>query len=94
MSDVVTAYLSTPPIARTAATVVFLASVGVYTGMIASSPFYFHYQLLLQFPPAIHRLFTSFLITRPQMAVVFEPYFSMYAYNAIQDSRLKLTVRL
>lgn len=61
------------------ATAVFISSVAVYTGMIASHPFFFHYSQLFQFPPAIHRLVTSFLITGPQIAIIFEPYF-LYSY--------------
>ena len=64
---------------RTVATAIFVSSVAVYSGMIASSPFFFHYSQLFQFPPPLHRLVTSFLITGPQLAVLLEPYF-IYSY--------------
>ncbi|KAI1169332.1 Der1-like family protein [Nemania serpens] len=79
MSDVTTLYFSTPPVARTAATAVFLASVAVYTGMLSIDGFPFHYSMLLKFPPAIHRLVTSFLITSKDLGVLFDTYF-IYSY--------------
>ncbi|KAI1327814.1 Der1-like family protein [Xylariaceae sp. FL0255] len=79
MSDVTSLYFSTPPIARTVATVVFLTSVGVYTGMLSIYGFVFHYSMLLQFPPAIHRFVTSFLITSKDLGVLMDTYF-LYTY--------------
>ncbi|KAI1171934.1 Der1-like family protein [Nemania sp. FL0916] len=79
MSDFTTLYFSTPPVARTVATAVFLASVGVYTGMLSIHGFIFHYSMLLQFPPAIHRLVTCFLITSKDLGVLFDTYF-LYTY--------------
>ncbi|GAP93221.1 putative der1-like family protein [Rosellinia necatrix] len=79
MSDVTTLYFSTPPVARTVATVVFLSSVAVYTGMLSIYGFFFHYSMLLQFPPGMHRLVTSFLITSKDLGVLFDTYF-VYTY--------------
>jgi len=79
MSDVMSAYMAAPPIARTVATAIFVCSVGVYTGALSMDPFFFHYMYLFKFPPAIHRLVTSFLLTGPQLSVIFEPYF-VYSY--------------
>ncbi|KAI1266604.1 Der1-like family protein [Xylariaceae sp. FL1019] len=79
MSDVTTLYFAAPPIARTVATAVFLASVGVYTGMLSIYGFLFHYSMLLQFPPAIHRFITSFLITSKDLGVLMDTYF-VYTY--------------
>ncbi|KAI0471777.1 Der1-like family protein [Xylariaceae sp. FL0804] len=81
MSDVRSAYMAAPPIARTVATVVFLASVGVYTGMLDIYGFLFHYSLLIKFPPAVHRLVTSFLITSKDLGVLMDTYF-LYTYIA------------
>ncbi|KAI1776292.1 Der1-like family protein [Hypoxylon cercidicola] len=75
MADIASVYMNTPPIARTVATAVFVSSVGVYTGMLSSSPFFFHYSLLLKFPPALYRLVTSFLITGPDFGVLLDTYF-------------------
>ncbi|KAI1505621.1 Der1-like family-domain-containing protein [Biscogniauxia marginata] len=79
MSDIVSYYMATPPIARTVATVVFLASLGVYTGMLSIYGFIFHYSFLLKFPPGIHRFVTSFLITSKDLGVLFDTYF-VYTY--------------
>ncbi|KAI0166908.1 Der1-like family-domain-containing protein [Hypoxylon sp. FL1284] len=75
MADIASVYMNTPPIARTVATAVFACSVGVFTGMISSSPFFFHYSLLFKFPPALYRLVTSFMITGPDFGVLLDTYF-------------------
>ncbi|KAI5865650.1 Der1-like family protein [Durotheca rogersii] len=75
MADIWSVYTATPPISRTVATAVFLSSVGIYTGMLSSYPFFFHYSLLFTWPPAIYRLLTSFLLTGPNIAVLFDTYF-------------------
>ncbi|EMR64358.1 putative der1-like family protein [Eutypa lata UCREL1] len=91
MSDVASAYWAAPPIARTVATAVFASSVAAYTGMVSMYPFFFHYSFLLQFPPAIHRLFTSFLLTGPGLGVLFETYF-VYSYlSQIEKSNPKFS---
>ncbi|KAK7751656.1 hypothetical protein SLS62_006316 [Diatrype stigma] len=91
MSDVASAYWAAPPIARTVATAVFASSVAAYTGMVSMYPFFFHYSFLLQFPPAIHRLFTSFLLTKPGLGVLFETYF-VYSYlSQIEKSNPKFS---
>ncbi|CAJ2507527.1 Uu.00g087130.m01.CDS01 [Anthostomella pinea] len=79
MSDVASAYMAAPPIARTVATVVFVSSLCVYTGMLSMYGFVFHYSFLLKFPPAIQRLVTSFLITSKDFGVIFDTYF-VYTY--------------
>ncbi|KAI1390821.1 Der1-like family protein [Hypoxylon trugodes] len=75
MADIVSVYMNTPPVARTVATAVFLCSVGVYTGMLSIEPFIFHYLMLYKFPPDIYRLVTSFLVTSPNLGVLFDTYF-------------------
>lgn len=76
---------------RTVATAVFASSVAAYTGMVSMYPFFFHYSFLLQFPPAIHRLFTSFLLTGPGLGVLFETYF-VYSYlSQIEKSNPKFS---
>ncbi|KAI1376591.1 Der1-like family-domain-containing protein [Hypoxylon crocopeplum] len=75
MADIVSVYMGTPPIARTVATAVFVCSVGVYTGMLSHEPFLFFYPLLLKFPPPLYRLVTTFLLTGPDLSVLFDTYF-------------------
>lgn len=49
--------------------------------MISSDPFWFQWKHLWAFPPGIHRLVTSFLLTGPDMNVLFDTYF-VYTYLA------------
>ncbi|KAI0525372.1 Der1-like family protein [Xylaria bambusicola] len=91
MSDVTTLYFSTPPVARTVATAVFVASVGVYTGMLSIYGFFFHYSMLLKFPPAIHRLVTSFLITSKDLGVLFDTYFVYNYLSQLEKGNAKFS---
>ncbi|ORY71513.1 Der1-like family protein [Pseudomassariella vexata] len=91
MADIVSAYWATPPVARTVSTLVFASSVAVYTGMVSMEPFLFHYMFLLKFPPGIHRLVTSFLVTGPQLGVIFDTYF-LYTYlSQLEKTNSKFT---
>ncbi|KAI0002312.1 Der1-like family-domain-containing protein [Xylariaceae sp. FL0662B] len=91
MSDIVSVYMSTPPIARTVATLIFICSVGVYTGMLSGNPFVFHYLFLLKFPPEIHRLVTSFLLTGPNLSVLFDTYFVFTYLSQLERNNSKFT---
>ncbi|KAI1367481.1 Der1-like family protein [Xylaria arbuscula] len=91
MSDVTSLYFSTPPVARTVATAVFISSVGVYTGMLDMYGFFFHYSMLLKFPPSIHRLVTSFLITSKDLGVLFDTYFVYNYLSQLERSNPKFT---
>ncbi|KAK8079095.1 hypothetical protein PG994_002902 [Apiospora phragmitis] len=91
MPGIADAYWGTPPIARTVATAVFASSVGVYTHMLSSAPFYFHWKLLWAFPPGIHRLVTSFLITGPDMGVLFDTYFLFTYLSQLEKNNSKFT---
>ncbi|KAI1437268.1 Der1-like family protein [Xylaria sp. CBS 124048] len=91
MSDVTTLYFSTPPIARTVATAVFISSVAVYTEMLSSYSFFFHYSLLLKFPPELQRLITSFLLTGGGLSVVFDTYFVYTYLSQLELSNAKFT---
>lgn len=43
--------------------------------MISAQPFVFHYLRLLKFPPALYLFVTSFLLTGPDLGVLFDTYF-------------------
>ncbi|KAI4592555.1 hypothetical protein KJ359_011137 [Pestalotiopsis sp. 9143b] len=91
MSTVVDAYWAAPAVARTVATLVFVCSLGVYTEMFSSGPFWFHWRFLFKFPPAVYRLVTSFLITGPQIGVLLDTYF-VYSYlSQLEKSNSKFT---
>ncbi|KAL7925416.1 Der1-like family domain-containing protein [Trichoderma austrokoningii] len=73
------AYWRAPPIARTAATVTFGLSVAVHMGILAGNLFFYDLYYLARFPPQIWRLVTCFLITFPNLGVLFDT-FHMYMY--------------
>ncbi|KAI1100147.1 Der1-like family-domain-containing protein [Jackrogersella minutella] len=89
MADIVSAYMNTPPVARTVASAVFLCSVGVYTGMLNPDPFIFHYSLLFKFPPGLYRLVTSFLLTGSGLGVLFDTYFVFTYLSQLELSNSK-----
>ncbi|KAI1468555.1 Der1-like family-domain-containing protein [Daldinia caldariorum] len=91
MADMVSVYMSTPPIARTVATAVFLCSVGVYTGMLNAEPFIFHYSRLIQFPPALYLIVTSFLLTGSGMSVLFDTYFIFNYLSQLETGNSKFS---
>ncbi|KAI0130040.1 centromere/microtubule-binding protein cbf5 [Xylariales sp. AK1849] len=91
MASILDAYWAAPPISRTVATVVFVCSVGVYTHMLSSYPFFFDYRLLLGFPPGIHRFVTSFLLTGPQIGVLFDTYFVFTYLSQLEKSNAKFS---
>ncbi|KAI2602050.1 Der1-like family-domain-containing protein [Hypoxylon sp. NC1633] len=91
MADMVSVYMSTPPIARSIATVVFVCSVGVYTGMLSSDPFLFFYPLLLKFPPPLYRLVTTFILTGPGLGVLFDTYFIFTYLSQLETSNSKFS---
>ncbi|KAI1799963.1 Der1-like family-domain-containing protein [Daldinia bambusicola] len=91
MADMVSVYMSTPPIARTVATAVFLCSVGVYTGMLNPEPFLFHYSRFTQFPPALYLIVTSFLLTGSGMSVLFDTYFIFTYLSQLETGNSKFS---
>ncbi|KAK9416041.1 putative Centromere/microtubule-binding protein cbf5 [Seiridium unicorne] len=91
MASIFDAYWAAPPIARTVATLVFVCSVGVYTGMFSSDPFWFDYRFLLKFPPGLHRFVTSFLITQPQLGVLFDTYFTFSYLSQLEKGNAKFS---
>ncbi|KAI1397814.1 Der1-like family-domain-containing protein [Hypoxylon fuscum] len=89
MADMVSVYMSTPPIARTIATAVFACSVGVYTGMLSANPFLMHYSFLFKFPPALYRLVTCFLLTGPNINVLMDTYFIFTYLSQLETNSSK-----
>ncbi|RDA86373.1 hypothetical protein CP532_1068 [Ophiocordyceps camponoti-leonardi (nom. inval.)] len=73
------AYRQLPPVSRTMATAVLVSSVGVYTSLLSGYWFVFHPQFLWRFPPQIWRFITAFLLTGPELSILFDTYF-VYSY--------------
>ncbi|TVY71328.1 Derlin-1.2 [Lachnellula suecica] len=78
-------FFSAPPITRTLAALVFLLSALVYTTILPYRLFNLSYLHLFQLPPEIWRIFTSLLITFPNLGVFFDTYF-FYTYGAKLES--------
>ncbi|KAI1813531.1 Der1-like family protein [Poronia punctata] len=91
MSDISSLYFSAPPVARTVATAVFLSSLAFWTGMVAPYHFFFHYSVLLKFPPAIHKIVTSFLITSKDLGVLMDTYFIYTYLRQLESLNAKFT---
>ncbi|KAI8241752.1 hypothetical protein K4K56_001905 [Colletotrichum sp. SAR 10_98] len=79
MSEMLDAYWQAPPIARTLATAAFLTSVSVVLGFVSPYWFIFMPDYLFKIPPQIWRLGTNFLLTGPQLGLLFDTYF-LYTY--------------
>lgn len=79
MSEMLDAYWQAPPIARTLATAAFVTSVSVVLGFVSPYWFIFMPDYLFKIPPQIWRLGTNFLLTGPQLGLLFDTYF-LYTY--------------
>ncbi|KAH7318580.1 centromere/microtubule-binding protein cbf5 [Stachybotrys elegans] len=77
--DIMATYWRLPALARNMATAVFFLSVSVYTGLLSGRLLIHHPYYLWQLPPQVWRLVTSFLITEPQLGIIFDTYF-VYQY--------------
>jgi hypothetical protein len=60
---------------RTLAASACFLSIGVYTGMLPGYYVIWHTPYILQFPPQLWRLVTSFLITGKDLSILFDTYF-------------------
>lgn len=68
---------------------IFVCSIGVYTGLFSAGPFSLVAQDLFKFPPAIHRLVTVYLLTMPKLGMLFDTYF-IYSYmSQLEKSNAK-----
>ncbi|RFU33557.1 hypothetical protein B7463_g2785, partial [Scytalidium lignicola] len=70
------AFWAAPPISRTIAAAAFVLSLAVYYANIGLGYYViFSPEFLLTIPPQVWRVVTSFLITEPQLGLVFDTYF-------------------
>ncbi|CCF47298.1 centromere/microtubule-binding protein cbf5 [Colletotrichum higginsianum] len=79
MSEFLDVYWQAPPVARTFATAAFVTSLSVLLGIVKAYWFIFLPDFLFQFPPQIWRFGTNFLLTGPQLGLLFDTYF-LYTY--------------
>ncbi|GJC82053.1 derlin-2 [Colletotrichum liriopes] len=79
MSEFLDVYWQAPPVARTFATAAFVTSLAVLLGIVNAYWFIFMPDFLFQIPPQIWRFGTNFLLTGPQLGLLFDTYF-LYTY--------------
>ncbi|KAL3957679.1 hypothetical protein ACCO45_008257 [Purpureocillium lilacinum] len=72
-------YWQLPPLSRTLATATFGISLAVHTGLLPGWWFVWAPRFLWMFPPQIWRFATAFLITGPNLGLLFDTYF-LYSY--------------
>jgi Derlin-2/3 len=76
---------------RTMAASAFFLSIAVYTGMLSGYYVIWHTPYVLQFPPQLWRLVTSFLITGKDLNIIFDTYFCKDHLGIVQHASSWLT---
>ncbi|KAF6836166.1 DER1-like family member protein (centromere/microtubule-binding protein CBF5) [Colletotrichum plurivorum] len=84
MSELLDTYWQAPPIARTVATVAFVTSLSVLLGIVNAYYLIFVPEYLFKFPPQIWRFGTNFLLTGPQLGLLFDTYFLYHYLTALE----------
>jgi len=74
-------FWAAPPISRTLAAGAFTLSVLVYTKILPIYYVVFYLPAIFQLPPQLWRIFTSFLMTGPDLGILFDTYF-LYTYGS------------
>ncbi|KAF7561300.1 hypothetical protein G7046_g2842 [Stylonectria norvegica] len=77
--QIMDAYWQTPPMARTAASITFPLSVAIHLHFVSGYWFIWSPAYLWKIPPQLWRPVTSFLITNPDLGILFDTYF-LYHY--------------
>ncbi|KAK4459785.1 Der1-like family-domain-containing protein [Cladorrhinum samala] len=79
------AFWQMPPIARTLSFSIGIVSVLAYTNILPTGWIYFHSYFLFKLPPQIWRLVTAYLLSGPQLGIIFDPYF-VYQYASMLET--------
>jgi len=79
------AFWAAPPVTRTLTAAVLLTSCAVYGGGLDAGRIGFAWPTLWKFPPEIWRIFTSFLLTRPKISIIFDPFF-IWKYGSVLET--------
>ncbi|THV48380.1 hypothetical protein BGAL_0252g00120 [Botrytis galanthina] len=74
-------FWAAPPISRTLATGALTLSILVYTHILSGYHVMFLLQPIMQFPPQLWRLISPFLVTGPDLGILFDTYF-LYTYGS------------
>ncbi|SPN97651.1 related to F-LANa protein [Cephalotrichum gorgonifer] len=76
MSDqMMDAFWALPPVARTLSATALILSLAVHMGLLAGYHVIYHPFYILKFPPELWRIPTSFLLTGPNLGLIFDTYF-------------------
>jgi len=79
---------------RTLALSAFVLSIGVYTGMLPGYYVIWHTPYIWQFPPQLWRLVTSFLMTGPDLGILFDTYFRRSTGSAAHQHQADIYISL
>jgi len=83
------AFWAAPPVTRTLVAATFLISALVHGDAIQGERVVFAWEYLWQFPPEVWRIATSFLITRPKIAIIMDPFFLWQYGTALETESLR-----
>ncbi|PNY23869.1 Derlin [Tolypocladium capitatum] len=72
-------HLANPSCCRTIATAAFLMSIGVHMRLMPAEWFLLYPQFIWKMPPELWRFGTAFLLTGPNLSLLFDTYF-LYSY--------------
>ncbi|MCJ1406466.1 hypothetical protein MMC19_000531, partial [Ptychographa xylographoides] len=67
-------FWAAPPVARTLTALVLIESIAYYGGLLAGNRIIFAWSFITKFPPEPWRFITSFLLSGPQLAIIFDPF--------------------
>ncbi|KAI9752179.1 MAG: hypothetical protein M4579_005731 [Chaenotheca gracillima] len=80
------AFWAAPPIIRTITAATLVTSLLVYSYILPAYYVVLFWPRIIKLFPEIWRFFTSFLLTGPQLGILFDPYF-MYTYGSALESK-------
>ncbi|KAG7102562.1 hypothetical protein HYQ44_018372 [Verticillium longisporum] len=93
-SDMLDGYWRAPPIARTVATAAFVTSISVYLGALPAHWLTFMPEKLFTFPPQAWRIWSNFLVTGPQLSLLFDTRMTLAAAAAMALCSTGMQARL
>ncbi|KAK5993338.1 DER1-like family member protein 1 [Cladobotryum mycophilum] len=86
-------YWQLPPIARTFATATFALSVGIHFKLIPGYYFVYSSFFINRLPPQIWRFVTCFMITGPQLGMLFDTYLIYNYMSQLEKGHPRLSKR-
>jgi hypothetical protein len=71
----------------------FFSSLAMHLGLLDMTPFIYSRYYLIRFPPQIWRCITGFLITGPQLGLMFDTYFFYNSCSALETGHPRMRRR-